>query len=83
MNMIDKQRRIQDLSKEVTKVLAGQDLEIAMTVMVGMVGQLVCHLREGNLAEIEKESQAVAINVRRAAIAKAIHDADQKRGNKP
>lgn len=83
--VLDTGAPIQDEVERVTGVvleaLGTCDLESALTVVCNIAGHLVAALSEGKPSGVQQHGDSVAENIKKAAIAKLLHDDKQRRAN--
>ncbi len=77
------------LEDEVTRLtgiimeqIGNTDVESALTVVCNLAGHLVASLAEGKPSGIQKHSEALIENIRRAAITKILYDDAKARKEK-
>jgi len=69
------------ITNAIVEGLGNCDLETALMVVCGIAGQLVAHMAEGNFTEVDSHATCLSLNIKRAAMAKMLHDDDKKRGH--
>lgn len=62
------------ITNNIIEQLGECDLESALTVLCGLTGQIVAELSNGQPSEVKRHANSVAENIRKAAIAKLLHD---------
>ena len=69
---------LQDEVTRLTNIIMEQigesDVESALTVVCNLAGQLVASIADGKPSNIQKHTESLAENIRRAAITKILHD---------
>lgn len=70
---------VERLTNVICETLGDVDLESILTVLCNLLGQLVCTLADGKPSGIQAHGDCIAENVKKAAIAKMIHDDDERR----
>lgn len=74
----DEVRRITD---QMLETLGECDLESALTALCGVAGHCVAHLSGGKPSAVIAHSESIAANVKTAALAKLLHDDEQRRAD--
>ena len=75
------QDEVDRITNTIVTELGGVDLESVLTVLCNLTGQVVCSLADGKPSGIQAHGNSVAENIKKAAIAKMIHDDDKRRGD--
>lgn len=67
------------LTNIVLQALGTCDMETAVTVLTNILGHVVAEMSQGRPSEVQKVGHRVAETVKMAAIAKLLHEDDQRR----
>ncbi|HNQ98382.1 MAG TPA: hypothetical protein PKN52_00200 [Trueperaceae bacterium] len=70
---------VHEAAGKVVEALSEYDLQVALTVLTNVCGQVVAALAEGRPSEVQRQGTSLAENIKRAAIAKLLHDDEQRR----
>lgn len=74
-----REERLTRLTNEVIAEIGQCSVEEGLTVLCNLAGQLVAQLSAGKLNDVPKHAVNVGQNVQRVAMAKLIHDDDERR----
>ncbi len=73
------QADVQRITNLVVDQLGTVEMDVALTVICNLAGQLLCALCEGQPMNVKTKGDIVLQNIRRAAMAKMIYDDEQRR----
>lgn len=73
------QDEVTRITNAILEALGTCDLESALTVVCNIGGHLVAALADGQPSGIQRHGDSVAENIKKAAIAKLLHDDQQRR----
>ncbi len=68
-----------EITNKMMEVLGTVPIEHALTAMSNLCGQIVAHQSEGKPSEVKRITNCIAEAIRTAAIAKLLHNDDQRR----
>ena len=68
-----------DTTNKIVEALGEVDLEVALTVVCNLAGQLVAELSDGKPSLVAVHGESVAENIKKAALIKLLHDDAERR----
>lgn len=70
---------VREAAGKVIEALGEHDLQTALTVLTNVCGQVVAAMAEGRPSEVQRQGTSLAESIKRAAIAKLLHDDERGR----